>query len=76
MSPLKRKEIGKSRRTVAQYVKHVAGNNEGNTTIIISSYDPKKSAGHKTIDVKTGHITVVKTVGEQILKRDIFNWIP
>ena len=67
-----------TRRTVAQYVKdaallnfkHVAdklitGNSEANTTITFGSDDTKKAAGHKTIDVKTGHITVVKSVGEK-----------
>ena len=67
-----------SRRTIAQYVKdsallnfkHVAdklitGKIEGNTTVTFGSDDTKKAAGHKTMDVKTGHLTIVKTVGDK-----------
>ena len=66
-----------SRRTVAQYVKDsallnfkyvadhiIAGKAEGNSTVTFGSDDTKKAAGHKTMDVKTGHITMVKTDGE------------
>ena len=71
-----------SRRTVARYVKdsallnfkHVgdsllAGRLEGNTTITLGIDDTKKAAGHKTMDVKTGHVTLVKRVGDQSFRQ-------
>ena len=65
-----------SRRTVAQYVKDsallnfkhvadtiIAGKTEANAVVTFGSDDTKKAAGHKTMDVKTGHITIVKSDG-------------
>ena len=31
--------------------------------------DTKKAAGHKTMDVKTGHVTLVKRVGDQSFRQ-------
>ena len=74
-----------SRKTVAQYVKDsallnfkhvadhiIAGKTEGNTTVTFGSDDTKKAAGHKTIDVKTGHITIVKSDGA-VTTRETFS---
>ena len=65
-----------SRRTVAQYIKDSAimnfkhigdriikGKADGNTVLTFGSDDTKKAAGHKTMDVKTGHITMVSSDG-------------
>ena len=71
-----------SRPAIAQYVKDssllnfkhvgdtlIAGRLEGNTTVTLGIDDTKKAAGHKTMDVKTGHVTLVKRVGDQSFRQ-------
>ena len=74
-----------SRRTVAQYVKDtailnfkhmgeclIAAKDAGNAVATFGVDDTTKAAGHKTMDVKTGHLTIVKT-GEAGSTRQTFS---